>query len=101
MPTCGATCRTTGSVDAYAPGGSVFGSEYLMEKLETSAGWSPPAPDEDRTQGHKHMIQDFVDAVAEGRPAAADGALGLDVIHVVYAAYLAAEQGRRVELARD
>jgi predicted dehydrogenase len=88
-------------VDAYAPDAAVFGSEYLMEKLETSAGWSQPAPDEDWAQGHQHMIQDFVGAVAEDRPAAADGALGLDVIHVVYAAYLAAEQGRRVVLARD
>jgi predicted dehydrogenase len=45
------------------------------------------------------MIQDFVSAVADGRPARADGALGLDVIHVIYAAYLAAEQGRRITLA--
>jgi len=86
-------------LDAYAPDASVFGSEYLMEKLETSAGWSQPAPDEDWAQGHKAMVQDFVSAVAEGRPAVADGALGLDVIHVVYAAYLAAEQGRRVDIA--
>jgi predicted dehydrogenase len=88
-------------LDAYAPDASVFGDEYLMEKLETSAGWSQPAPDEDWAQGHQHMIQDFVAAIAEGRPAVADGALGLDVVHVVYAAYLAAETGRRVELARD
>jgi predicted dehydrogenase len=88
-------------LDAYAPDASIFRSEYLMEKLETSAGWSQPAPDEDWAQGHKHMVQDFVSAVAESRPALADGALGLDVIHVVYAAYLAAEQGRRVELSPE
>jgi predicted dehydrogenase len=86
-------------VEAYAPDASVFGSEYLMEKLETSAGWSQPAPDEDWAHGHRAMIQDFVAAVAEGRPALADGQLGRDVINVVYAAYVAAEQGRRVDLA--
>lgn len=85
-------------VDAYAPEASVFGDEYLMEKLETSAGWSPPQPDEDWAQGHRQMVSDFVAAVAEKRPALSDGDLGRDVINVVYSAYLSAEQGRRVEL---
>lgn len=86
-------------VEAYAPDASVFGSEYLMEKLETSAGWSHPQPDEDWAQGHRQMVADFVGCVAEGRAPLADGALGLDAIRVVYAAYVAAEEGRRVELA--
>jgi predicted dehydrogenase len=29
-------------VEAFAPDASVFGDEYLIEKLETSAGWSRP-----------------------------------------------------------
>jgi predicted dehydrogenase len=85
-------------VEAYAPAPGVFGSEYLMEKLETDAGWSVPQPDEDWAQGHRQMLQDFVSALSEGRHALADGALGSDVIRVVYAAYVAAEEGRRVEL---
>jgi predicted dehydrogenase len=88
-------------VEAFAPDVSVFGSEYMIEKLETSAGWSPPAPDEDWAQGHRHMIQDFVEAVAEGRPPRSDGELGRDVIRLVYAAYLSAAHGRRVELSAD
>lgn len=83
---------------AYAPDGSVFGHEYLVEKLETSAGWSSPAPDEAWTHGHLQQVQDFVAAIAEGRPALADGELGRDVVEVIYAAYVAAEEGRRVEL---
>jgi predicted dehydrogenase len=86
-------------VEAYAPDASVFGSEYLIEKLETSAGWSPPAPDEDWAQGHRQMVQDFVASVADGRPPTSDGALGLDAIRVVYAGYVSAEEGRRVELS--
>jgi predicted dehydrogenase len=86
-------------VEAYAPDASIFGDEYLIEKLETSAGWSPPAPDEDWAQGHRQMVQDFVASVAEGRPPRSDGALGLDAIRVVYAAYVSAEEGRRVELS--
>ncbi|NJN96304.1 MAG: hypothetical protein HC875_20415 [Anaerolineales bacterium] len=69
-----------------------------MEKTSTSAGWSTPLPDEDWSSGHLAMCQDFVAAVAENRPARADGQLGLEVIRVIYAAYLAAATGQRVEL---
>jgi predicted dehydrogenase len=86
-------------VEAYAPSAEVFGSEYITEKLETSAGWSPPQPDEDWAQGHKHMIQDFVACVAEGRQPKADGELGRDAIRVVYAAYQSAQEGRRITLS--
>lgn len=85
-------------VEAYAPDSSVFASEYLTEKLETSAGWSPPQPDEDWVQGHRHMLQDFVASVADGHAPQSDGELGRDAIRVVYSAYVAAEEGRRVTL---
>ena len=86
-------------VEAFAPEASVFADEYLIEKLETSAGWSPPAPDEDWAQGHRQMIQDFVESVADGRAPRSDGELGRDVIRLVYAAYLSAAEGRRVTLS--
>jgi predicted dehydrogenase len=88
-------------VEAYAPEASIFGDEYLIEKLETSAGWSPPAPDEDWAQGHRGMIQDFVEAVAEGRAPMSEGDLGRDVIRLVYAAYVSAAEGRRFDLSGD
>jgi predicted dehydrogenase len=101
LANAGIKCRLshTNLVTAYAPDPSVFESEYLMEKLETKAGWSMPAPDEDWANGHLAMIQDFVASVAEGRPAQSEGNLGRDVVAVVYAAYLAASEGRRVTLA--
>jgi predicted dehydrogenase len=88
------TCNLTHTrlVEAFAPDAEVFGSEYLTEKLETAAGWSPPQPDEDWIQGHRHMLQDFVGCVAEGRMPHSDGELGRDVIRVVYSAYVAAEE---------
>jgi predicted dehydrogenase len=85
-------------VEAYAPSPEIFGDEYLTEKLETSAGWSPPQPDEDWVQGHRAMVQDFVGCVAEARQPRADGELGRDAIRVVYAAYQSAEEDRRVVL---
>lgn len=84
-------------VQAYAPTPSIFGDQYLMEKLETRAGWSTPMPDEDWTSGHLLMCQSFVECVAEDRTPVADGQLGLEVVRAVYGAYLSAQEGRRVE----
>lgn len=83
---------------SYSPDPSVLGDAYLMEKASTTAGWNTPLPNEDWSSGHLAMCQDFVAAVAEGRPALSDGRLGLEVTKVVYAAYLAAEQERRILL---
>ncbi len=85
-------------LQAYTPDAAIFGETYIMEKVSTPAGWTTPLPDEDWSSGHQAMCQEFVAAVAEGRPARADGRLGLAVTRVIYAAYLAAEQGRRVDL---
>ncbi len=85
-------------VEAFAPDPAVFDAEYIMEKIETKAGWNTPIPDEDWSSGHLGMCRDFVSAVAEGRPAKAQGDLGLEVVRVVYAAYCAAAEGRRVDL---
>jgi predicted dehydrogenase len=85
-------------VRAYAPDAAVFAAEYLVEKLETKAGWSSPQPDEDWTSGYPQEIQDFVEAVAHEREPLSGGALARDVTAVIYGAYLAAAEGRRVDL---
>jgi predicted dehydrogenase len=83
---------------AYAPAPEIFGDEYITEKIETKGGWSFPSPDEDFITGYPQEIQDFVSAVAGGRAPLSDGALAHDVVATVYGAYLAAAEGRRVEL---
>ncbi|MCC6785116.1 MAG: Gfo/Idh/MocA family oxidoreductase [Planctomycetes bacterium] len=85
-------------LQAYTPHGDVLADTYLMEKLDGSAGWSTPLPDEDWSSGHLGMCADFVDCARSGRPPIASGELGLDVVRVVYAAYVAASEGRRVPL---
>jgi predicted dehydrogenase len=86
------------TVRAYAPDAAVFAAEYLVEKLETKAGWSSPQPDEDWTSGYPQEIQDFVEAVAFKREPLSGGALARDVTGVIYGAYLSAAEGRRVDL---
>ena len=83
---------------AYAPHEETFAAEYLTEKLETKGGSSTPAPDEDWIRGYPHEMQDFMECVAYDRAPLSDGALARDVVEVVYAAYLSAATGRRVDL---
>jgi predicted dehydrogenase len=89
----------TDAVIAYAPDEQTFKNAYLVEKLETKAGWSFPLPEEDRAVGYQNEMQDFMEAVAFDRPPLSGGELGLETVRAMYAAYVSAEEGRRVELS--
>jgi predicted dehydrogenase len=88
------------SVMAYAPEAAVWGDEYISEKVETKAGWQFPAPEEDWMRGYPQELEDFVDAIRERREPLSGAALARDVVEVIYAGYLSAARGRRVELGR-
>ncbi len=85
-------------LQTYAPDPAVFANSYLAEKLDTKAGWNYANVDEEWLLGYPQEISDFCSAVADDRPPLSDGRLGLEVVRVTYAAYQAAEEGRRVEL---
>ena len=86
--------------ETYAPDASVWGDEYLAEKLETKAGWSFASVGEHWLLGYLQEMRDFVEAVQYDRPPLSDGELGRAVVEAIYAAYLAAERGERVTLKR-
>ena len=88
------------TVTAYAPEAAVWGDEYISEKVETKAGWQFPSPEEDWMRGYPQELADFVDAIRERRAPLAGGALAREVVEVIYAGYLSAATGRRVDLAR-
>ena len=83
---------------AYAPADHIFGDEYLTEKIETKGGWSCASPDDAWMQGYAHEIADFVEAIAEDREPLSGAVLARDVSIVLYAAYVSAEEGRRMEV---
>jgi predicted dehydrogenase len=83
---------------AYAPDDEIFGDEYITEKIETKGGWTFPSPEENWNQGYPQEMADFIDAIAEGREPQANLMLARDVTLVLYAAYVSAEEGRRVDL---
>jgi predicted dehydrogenase len=86
------------AIETYAPDASVFHQEYFTEKLETKAGWNRPSCDEDWFRGFAQEIADFAGAIREGREPLAGIDLAVDCVKVIYAAYLSAEEGRRVDL---
>ncbi len=82
----------------YAPDPGVWGDEYVSEKLETRAGWQYHNPVEHWMRGYAEELTDFVDAIREGREPVSGGDLARETVEVIYAGYLSAATGRRVEL---
>lgn len=95
-----ANINPNNAVTAYAPDAAVWGDEYITEKVETKAGWQSPSPDEDWMRGYPQEFEDFVAAIAERREPLSGALLAREVVEVIYAGYLSAATGRRVELTR-
>lgn len=89
---------TNTSIKAYTPSPDTYRDEYISEKIETKAGWNFPSPDEDYMRGYPQEMQDFAEAIVYDREPVSDGELGRQVVKVIYAAYLSAETGRRIDL---
>jgi len=87
-------------MEVYAPEPSIFGEEYIAEKLETKAGWNFPSPDDDWMKGFPQELEDFIDAILFDREPISGIDLAKDVVEVIYAAYASAEKGMRIELKR-
>ncbi len=87
-------------LEVYAPEPHIFGDEYIAEKLETKAGWNFPSPDDDWMKGFTPELEDFIDALLLGREPVSGIDLARDVVEAIYAAYVSAEEGRRIELKR-
>ncbi|AYN66322.1 gfo/Idh/MocA family oxidoreductase [Euzebyella marina] len=86
------------AVETYSVDPNTFANEYYTEKLETKAGWNRPSCDEDWFRGFSQEISDFIYAIKEDRQPLSGIDLAVDCVHVIYAAYQSAEEGRRIDL---
>jgi predicted dehydrogenase len=86
------------AMEIYAPDPHVFGDEYIAERLETKAGWNFPSPDDHWMRGYAQEMEDFVDAVLYDKEPASGLDLAKDTVEVIYAAYVSAEEGKRVAI---
>ena len=75
-----------------------LGDVYITEKVDRKTGWQFICLEEEWTRGYIQEIQDFMECVATGRQPLANVDLAFDAIRVHYAAYWAAESGRRITL---
>lgn len=71
---------------------------YITEKVDRKTGWQFHCLEEEWTRGYFQEIQDFMECVAFGRQPLAGIDLAYDAIRIHYAAYQAAEEGRRIAL---
>jgi len=95
-----ANINPNNTLTVYAPDGAVWGDEYITEKVETKAGWQFPSPEEDWMRGYPQELEDFIDAIRERREPLSGALLAREVVEVIYAGYVSAATGRRVELPR-
>ena len=88
------------SVMAFAPTEKEFADVYTIEKTETKVGWTQAQPDEDWMTGYPFEVADFIDAVLEKRQPISNIDLAIWTAKTMYAAYLSAESGQRVDIPK-
>ncbi len=104
-------------IETYTSGGSLFANitpnnhmltymtdeekladVYITEKVDRKTGWQFVCLEEEWTRGYLQEIQDFMECVTTGRQPLAGLDLAYDTMHVQYAGYWSAEDGKRIEL---
>ncbi|MFN4191132.1 MAG: gfo/Idh/MocA family oxidoreductase, partial [Pseudothermotoga sp.] len=68
------------------------------EKIETKAGWTFPSPEEDWVRGYPQEMKDFALAILGNKEPESDFELAKETTMIIYAAYLSAEKGVRIDL---
>src|SRR5580658_4006393 len=71
---------------------------YITEKVDPKTGWPFVCLEEEWPRGYIQEIQDFMECVAFGRQPLAGLDLAYEAIRIHYAAYWAADEGRRIAL---
>ncbi|MDD6207340.1 MAG: Gfo/Idh/MocA family oxidoreductase [Clostridiales bacterium] len=71
---------------------------YISEMLPSKTGWNHPFVLDEIIRGYSAEMQDFMEAVAYDREPVSGFQIAYDTAKITYAAYLSAEEGRRVVL---
>lgn len=69
---------------------------YLSEMLPSKTGWNHPFVLDEIIRGYSDEMQDFMEAVAYDREPLSGFGLAYDTAKLTYAAYMSAEEGRRI-----
>ena len=71
---------------------------YLAEMLPAKLGWNKAFVSDEVIRGYMGELQDFMEAIAYDREPASGFDIAYEATKIMYAAYLSAEEGRRVNL---
>lgn len=71
---------------------------YISEMLPSKIGWNKPFLEDEIIRGYTDEMCDFMEAIFYDRDPKAGFDLAYDTIRIIYAAYMSAEMGCKVEL---
>ena len=71
---------------------------YISEMLPSKTGWNHPFVADGIIRGYVAEIQDFMECIIHDRKPLAGFGLAYDTVKVIYAAYLSAEEERKIKL---
>ena len=71
---------------------------YISEMLPSKTGWNNPFLEDEIIRGYTDEMRDFMECVYFDREPQSGFTLAYDTIKIIYAAYMSAELGNKVEL---
>jgi len=71
---------------------------YISEMLPSKTGWNKPFLEDEIIRGYTDEMRDFMDAILFDKEPKSGFDLACQTIKIIYAAYLSAQQGSKVEL---
>lgn len=71
---------------------------YISEMLPSKTGWNNPFLEDEIIRGYTDEMRDFMECVYYDREPLSGFTLAYDTIKIIYAAYMSAELGNKVEL---
>ena len=74
---------------------------YLSEQLNEKLGWNKVFIAEEVLRGYRDQFQDFAECIAYDREPMSGIDIAYDTIRIIYAAYVSAEEGRRIDLKEE
>ncbi|MCL2074842.1 MAG: Gfo/Idh/MocA family oxidoreductase [Betaproteobacteria bacterium] len=75
-----------------------LGDVYISEMLPAKTGWNNPFLEDEIIRGYTDEMRDFMDAILYDREPKSGFGLARDTAKIIYAAYMSAEIGGKVEL---
>ena len=69
----------------------------IAEMLPTKLGWNKAFVSDEIIRGYTGELQDFMETIAYDKKPSSDFDLAYETMKVLYAAYVSAEEGRRVD----